>query len=89
MFSKKVISFLVVFVVFLYNTSIYAQCAMCRASASSDLEGGGTIAKGLNNGIYYLMAIPYVILMFGGYFFFKKPIDAKIREWKGKYFVHK
>ena len=89
MIYKKLISIIVLFVLFLYNTSIMAQCAMCRVSASSDLEGGGSFAQGLNTGIFYLMAIPYIILMLGGYFFFREPIDARIREWKTKHFGSK
>lgn len=63
-----------------------AQCAMCKTSVESDLNNGGSIAKGLNTGILYLMAIPYIILMIGAYFFFKKPIDAKIKAWRNKHF---
>lgn len=62
---------------------------MCRATAESDLDGGGSIANGLNTGILYLMAVPYLILMLGAYFFFKKPIDAKIKAWKQKHFPAK
>ena len=72
-----------------YNICSFAQCAMCRTSAESDLQNGGSIAKGLNSGILYLMAIPYIILMTGAYFFFKKPIDAKIKSWKLKHFSAK
>ena len=86
MYKKKLISLLVLFALFLNEASVFAQCAMCRASASSDLEAGGSIAKGLNSGIYYLMAIPYLILALGGYFFFKKSVDAKIAELKSKLF---
>ncbi len=32
------------------------------------------------------MAIPYILLMVGGYFFFKEPIDAKIKVWRDKHF---
>jgi len=39
-----------------------AQCAMCRAVLENE-EGQG-LAKGVNDGIVYLMAIPY-ILVFG------------------------
>jgi hypothetical protein len=69
----------------LLRTTAIAQCAMCKATASSDLDSGGSIATGLNTGIFYLMAIPYIILMIGGYFFFKEPIDAKLKEWKAKF----
>ena len=43
-----------------------AQCAMCRAVLES--ESTGKAAEGINNGIVYLMAIPYVLV--GGLFYF-------------------
>ena len=42
-----------------------AQCAMCRAVLESE-EGGGT-AKGINNGIVYLMIFPYLLVGGVGY----------------------
>ena len=88
--NKKIISFLILFLLLLIDhASTFAQCAMCKTSLESDLKSGGSIANGLNAGILYLMAIPYVILMIGGYFFFKKPIDEKIKAWKNKHFPAK
>ena len=46
-----------------------AQCAMCRAVLESQ-EDAGT-AKGINNGIIYLMVIPYVLIGVVGYFVYK------------------
>ena len=37
-----------------------AQCAMCRAVLES--EGNADVAEGINDGIVYLMAIPYVLI---------------------------
>ena len=37
-----------------------AQCAMCRAVLES--EAGQATAKGVNDGIVYLMLIPYVLI---------------------------
>jgi hypothetical protein len=71
------------------NVKGFAQCAMCRTSLESDLNNGGSIANGLNTGILYLMAIPYLVLMTGGYFFFRKQIDAKVKMWWEKYFPAK
>lgn len=42
-----------------------AQCAMCRAALES--EADNSQAEGINNGIVYLMAIPYVLV--GGLFY--------------------
>lgn len=86
---KKYNWLFVVAVYFIGNSYSIAQCAMCKTSAESDLQNGGSVAQGLNTGILYLMAVPYLILMVGGYFFFKKPIDAKIKAWRQKHFPAK
>lgn len=87
---KRVISYCVLLVLlFVSNASIYAQCAMCKTSVESDLNNGGSIGKELNTGILYLMTLPYIILMLGAYFFFKKQIDAKVRAWRDKHFPRK
>ncbi|MDB4715565.1 MAG: hypothetical protein P8M60_02140 [Flavobacteriaceae bacterium] len=46
-----------------------AQCSMCRAVLES--EEGQQTAKGINNGIVYLMAIPYILVAAVGYSVFK------------------
>ncbi len=81
---KKIHLFLFLFLL-ISNANTFGQCAMCKTSVESDLAAGGSIGSGLNTGILYLMAIPYFILMIGAYFFFKKPIDAKIKIWRNKY----
>lgn len=43
-----------------------AQCAMCRAVLES--EGSQASAKGINDGILYLMIFPYLLI--GGIAFF-------------------
>lgn len=85
--NKKTI--LLILLTLVYQLSSFAQCAMCKSTASSDLDNGGNIGNGLNTGIYILMGIPYVLLSVGGYFFFKKQIDAKLMEWKEKIFSPK
>ena len=88
--AKKFLSYCVLFVLlFISNANTFAQCAMCKSTVESDLNGGGSIGKELNTGILYLMAIPYILLMTGGYFFFKKDVDAKIKTWKEKHFPRK
>lgn len=42
-----------------FFTASNAQCAMCRASLTS--EGNKTKAEAVNDGIVYLMVIPYVL----------------------------
>lgn len=42
-----------------------AQCAMCRAALES--EEGGVQAKAINDGIVYLMVIPYILVAVAAY----------------------
>lgn len=89
-FRKYLPLLLFIALILLVHSDAFAQCSMCRTSAESDLKNQkGSIARGLNTGILYLMAVPYLILMTGGYFFFKKPIDSRIKAWKEKRFPSK
>ena len=55
-----------IMILMLQYASINAQCAMCRAVLESEV--GQSTAKGVNNGILYLMLIPYILI--GGLAFF-------------------
>ena len=39
-----------------------AQCPMCKMSTEQNLKDGGTAGKGLNKGILYMFAAPYLIV---------------------------
>jgi TRAP-type C4-dicarboxylate transport system permease small subunit len=54
----------------IFSFSAEAQCAMCRAVLES--EGNKSTAEGINNGIVYLMAIPYVLVGVLFYFVYRK-----------------
>ena len=41
-----------------------AQCAMCKASVESSQGQKNSVAGGINQGILYLMAVPYLLLAF-------------------------
>nr|WP_237561790.1 hypothetical protein [Allomuricauda algicola] len=58
--------FILLILFFLFPQLTEAQCAMCRAVVES--EADGKTAEGINNGIVYLMAIPYILV--GGLFYF-------------------
>ncbi len=49
---------------------VEAQCAMCRAVLES--EEGQNTAKGINDGIIYLMLIPYILVGGIGYYLYRK-----------------
>ncbi len=55
-----------------------AQCAMCRAVLES--EEGQETAKGINNGIVYLMIIPYILIGVVGYFIYRNKKNATTAE---------
>lgn len=55
----------------LINLTFYAQCAMCKATLESDLASGGSVGKGINNGIMYLMIFPYLLVGVVGYFIYR------------------
>lgn len=49
-----------------------AQCVMCKAVAEDSASDGG-LGRGLNAGILYLMAIPYLLLgVLAGVFFWRR-----------------
>ncbi len=62
-FEFKTVLFGICFLFF--GISSYAQCAMCRAALTS--EGNKTKAEAVNDGIVYLMIIPYVLVGLIGY----------------------
>jgi hypothetical protein len=52
---------------------------MCKAAAESDLQNNpNSVAKGINEGIIYLMVIPYILMAF----FFRKEIIRFIKGIK-------
>ena len=61
---RKVIAFSILFFL-IFIESIHSQCSMCRAVIES--EEGQATAKGINDGIVYLMAIPYILVAIGGW----------------------
>ena len=52
-----------------------AQCAMCRAVIESDESG--LAAKGINNGIVYLMIFPYLLIAGVGYAIYRSRKKAR------------
>ncbi len=69
MMKKKIFISLLTVVLLLPEMS-EAQCAMCRAVLES--EGNVEVAQAINNGIVYLMAIPYILVAVLFYFVYRK-----------------
>lgn len=60
---------------FFFSLSTQAQCAMCRAALES--EEGGVQAEAVNDGIVYLMAIPYILVGILGYAIYRMKYGKK------------
>ena len=61
----------VLILVFCFNvTDLFSQCAMCRAVLESQEDQ--SISAGLNDGIMYLMSIPYILVALMGFILYKK-----------------
>lgn len=55
-----------------------AQCAMCRSTLENNYSNGNPgIAAGINTGILYLLAMPYLAVMLLGYFWYKSSKNAR------------
>ncbi|CAM3538488.1 hypothetical protein [Flavobacterium saliperosum] len=64
----------------LLSSSVEAQCAMCRAALES--EESGVQAGAVNDGIVYLMAIPYILVAAIGYAIYRLKYGKKKEENK-------
>ncbi len=64
------------------NTNLQSQCAMCKQAAESSLKHNpNSMARSLNTGILYLMAVPYVLLCF----IFRKQIYMLYKKLINRY----
>jgi hypothetical protein len=79
-FSKNAL--LVILFTITNVTITLAQCAMCKSVVGSNKDAGGNIANGLNTGILYLMAVPYLLLMILGIYIFRRRIVQKFPALK-------
>lgn len=63
--SKKKFNHWIAFIVLLFfSIPASAQCAMCRAALEA--EGNSSKAEAVNDGIVYLMVIPYLLVALVG-----------------------
>jgi hypothetical protein len=65
----------ILFSIFFYLSS-NAQCAMCRAALES--EGNTVKAEAVNDGIVYLMGIPYVLVGIVGFVVYRMYRKKKV-----------
>jgi hypothetical protein len=67
-------------------TAVNAQCSMCTLNAENSVQNGNTQGKGLNNGILYLLAMPYIAVAAIGFIWYRryrrKDVVIDIKEEK-------
>jgi len=67
--SSKVSKLIFGICIFLIGISANAQCAMCRAALES--SGDNAKVEAVNDGIVFLMAIPYILVAGIGFVIYK------------------
>lgn len=74
--NKLVAALAIAFILVFSSADAFSQCAMCRATVESNVGTGSKepeneVGSGLNTGILYLMAIPYVLIGTVGFLWYK------------------
>ncbi|MDB5134866.1 MAG: hypothetical protein JWP37_1469 [Mucilaginibacter sp.] len=71
--SIRIVLVLLAFGLMILGTvQVKAQCAMCTTAVESNNKSGASTTKGLNNGIMYLLAAPYLAVAAVGIIWYKK-----------------
>ena len=60
--KKIIFALLITISSFVLASEVKAQCSMCTITAEQGTKNGNTQGKGLNSGILYLLAFPYVLI---------------------------
>lgn len=72
----KTIRYCAVVVCFLFllttSSDVFSQCSMCTLNAENSVQHGNTQGNGLNNGIMYLLGMPYLAVAVVGFIWYKK-----------------
>lgn len=75
--KNAVLIFLLFIAANLVSLPATAQCPMCKASVESGMKDENSKGRGLNDGILYLLATPYLaIAVIGGAWYYKKKNHA-------------
>lgn len=67
--NKSLFTLLIILFSVLFSLSTNAQCAMCRAALAG--ESNKIKAEAVNDGIVYLMIIPYLLVAGIGYYVYR------------------
>ena len=77
----KLKNVVLLFLLCITSNLTHAQCAMCKAAVESNLDSGGLAGAGLNDGILFLMSMPYLaMLIFAIAFYYNKKTNNASRK---------
>ena len=83
---KRALFFIVFCLLVLSIKPAKAQCAQCAATVESNAKSGDKTANGLNKGILFLLAAPYLAVAAVGLIWYKKyrrkNVNIDIRDEK-------
>lgn len=57
------ISLIALSLIVFFVPEVNAQCQACKSTVESNLANGGNSGIGLNSGILYLLAMPYLLVV--------------------------
>ena len=69
---RKIGASLLLVIMLALSADASAQCAMCTMNAENSVQNGNTQGNGLNNGILYLLAAPYLAVAVVGFLWYKR-----------------
>lgn len=68
---KKIALLCLIIALVVVATDVAAQCPMCKTSLEEARKNGSEVGSTLNNGILYLLALPYTIAMVFGFIYWR------------------
>jgi len=80
-YSKIFIVIIGLVILLAISDTAFAQCAMCKSNLEMARKDGGTqVGNTLNNGILYLLVLPYAIAAVFGFIYYKKYKEKKAAD---------
>jgi hypothetical protein len=76
------LSISLIVVLLMVGVDAQAQCAMCSLTAENATQNGNVQGKGLNNGILFLLAMPYLAAIGIGFLWYTRFRKKKQRKFQ-------
>lgn len=78
---KKLFLTILLLVIISVTTEVLAQgCPMCKTSLEEARKNGSMVGNTLNNGILYLLALPYLVVAAFGVIWYRNAKNKKVKQ---------